>query len=1038
VRGTSTLATGEGGDKAAARSLLRGLAGALLLVAAFFTPEAGRAQTIPPDAPWRTLETAHFRVTFPEHLEWVGREAAARAERAYDRLSELFVEAPEGRTEVLITDHVDRSNGSARVAPFKQVVIFARPPVDGLALSHFDDWLELVLVHELTHVFHFDVAGPVGDALRAVFGRVPVTWPFFPQQSTPRWTVEGLATWYESGLSESGRVRGSQHEMVLRTAALEDRFEEIDEASGLSPVWPSGQRPYIYGSLFFDYLIDRFGIDRMRDFVEAVGGQLVPYRLDAAAEAAFGVSFSEAWREWRAARTDEAEAMRERLAAKAPLTELEVITGGARFALYPQVTADGRSLLYSRSDGRSDAQLRRSALDGTESEHFTRVNGAAAFDVRADGQVVFAQLERVDPYRTYSDLWIADPDGDTRRLTEGARLDHPTVSPDGREIVAIQVENASTRLVAVDGRSGAVTGDVTPAEPDVHWAFPAISPDGRWIAAARWTKGAFFDVVVLERGKGDAWSGPPPERRTIRVTNDRAVDTAPTWSPDGRWLLWASDRSGIPNILAAPFDPESGEVGAARQVTNVVTGVHFPSVSPDGRWLYLSSYHAEGWEIERTRFDPSTFVEPFPLDERFRPGDGPIPWVASIEPASDADVDDYSPFPTLWPRFWQPAILPSVTSRGVDVIGPSYGFRTAAGDLVGRHAVDLDLLISTSDARLSGNVGYRWAGLGNPTVSLGASQFWDAAGPFRQEVEGEPRTFFIDERERSASAAATFRRARIRSDVALSVSGGLVWERRSVLEPDGSRSPDLALEDPDSRFAELRSTVSFSTARSHAFSVGFEEGIAGFVSARTRDELDLAEDEDGALGFDRSVDDLIGQLRVYRGFRGPGFGDHVVALRASGGVARGPGADAFHFDVGGASGEREPVTGFGLFGGRNYFFPVRGFENGRQGGRYAWAATAEYRVPIALVNEGLGLFPLHVDRLSGTAWVDAGNAWGPEDPGGAAFDNPREDPLVAAGVEFLADLTTLFSVEVTLRTGVAFPITPSENPSLYVRFGRPF
>lgn len=1001
----------------------------LLAATAVLFPAFLAAQTVPPDAAWRTLETEHFRVTFPEPLERVGREAAARAERAYDRLSELFVEAPEGRTEVLITDHVDQSNGSARVAPYRRVVIFARPPVDGLALSHFDDWLELVLVHELTHVFHLDVAGPVGDALRALFGRVPVTWPFFPQQSTPRWTVEGLATWYESGLSESGRVHGSQHEMVLRTAALEDRFEEIDEASGLSAVWPAGQRPYIYGSLFFDYLIERFGVERMADFVDAVAGQLVPYRLDAAAEAAFGVSFSEAWRDWRATRTEEARVTRERLAERAPLTDFEPVTRGARFALYPRVAPDGATLLFSRSDGRSDAQLRGAELDGTEGRKVTRVNGAAAFDVAPDGRVVFAQLEHVDPYRAYSDLWVVEPDGGTRRLTEGARLDHPTVAPDGREVVAIRVGDASTRLVAVDVRSGTVTRDVTTAEPDVHWAFPAFSPDGRWIAAARWTKGAFFDVVVMERGGG----------ATIRVTNDRAVDTAPAWSPDGRWLLWASDRSGIPNVLAAPFDPATGEVGPTRQVTNVATGVHFPSVSPDGRWLYASAYHADGWEIERAPFDPSTFFEPFPLDARFRPGEGPIPWVASIEPASEPEVEEYSPFPTLWPRYWQPAFLPSVTSRGIDVIDPSYGFLTRAEDLVGRHTVDLELLLSTSDARLSGTAGYRWAGLGNPTLSVGVSQFWDAAGPFRQQVGDETRTFFVDERERSASAAATFRRVRLRSEVGLSLSGGLVQERLSVLEADGSRSPDLTLQDPDTRFGELRATLSASTARGHAFSVGLEEGVVGVVSARTRSELDLGAGEEGVVGADRSVEDLVGQLRLYKGIPGPGFGDHVLALRASGGVARGPGADAFHFDVGGASGQREPVTGFGLFGGRSFFFPARGFESGRRGGRYAWSASGEYRIPVALVNEGLGLFPLHVDRLSASLWSDAANAWGPTtDARGGAFVNPREDPLVSAGAELLADLTTFFSIQVTVRAGVAVPITPSENASLYLRFGRPF
>ncbi|MGD2068720.1 MAG: hypothetical protein PVI57_08620, partial [Gemmatimonadota bacterium] len=311
-----------------------------------------RAQAPPPDGPWTTVESEHFRVTYPAGLDDLGLEAAARAERAWDRLAEAFVDPPSGRTEILLTDHVDVSNGSARVTPFKQITVYARPPVDGFGLSHFDDWLELVLTHELTHVFHLDVSGPLGRLLRGVFGEVPAPWPFFPQLGTPRWTIEGIATWYESELSESGRVRGSYHDMVVRTAALEGRFEGIDQASGESPAWPDGERPYIYGSLFFDYLLSAYGPDRLGAFVEAVGDQIFPYRLNAAAKEAFGVSFSDSWDAWREETLERAAALEVELTSRHPLTPTETVTRGARVALHPRVAPDGGALVYARADGR--------------------------------------------------------------------------------------------------------------------------------------------------------------------------------------------------------------------------------------------------------------------------------------------------------------------------------------------------------------------------------------------------------------------------------------------------------------------------------------------------------------------------------------------------------------------------------------------------------------------------------------------------------------------------------------------------------------
>ncbi|MEE9168117.1 MAG: hypothetical protein V3U73_00040, partial [bacterium] len=38
-------------------------------------------------------------------------------------------------------------------------------------------------------------------------------------------------------------------------------------------------------------------------------------------------------------------------------------------------------------------------------------------------------------------------------------------------------------------------------------------------------------------------------RMVRELTHDRAIDISPSWSGDGRWLLWSSDRTGIPNLF---------------------------------------------------------------------------------------------------------------------------------------------------------------------------------------------------------------------------------------------------------------------------------------------------------------------------------------------------------------------------------------------------------------------------------------------------------------------------------------------------------
>ncbi|MCH7891680.1 MAG: hypothetical protein IH921_09270, partial [Gemmatimonadetes bacterium] len=141
--------------------LATGVAGALRPVTA----------QVPPDESWRSFETSHFRVTFPEDMEPFARRAAARAERAFEALSEAFLDPPDGPIQLLLTDHTDTSNGFATAVPFNRIIVFARPPMEGGPLSHFDDWMELVITHELVHVFQLDHTGPRGSLLRSVFGR---------------------------------------------------------------------------------------------------------------------------------------------------------------------------------------------------------------------------------------------------------------------------------------------------------------------------------------------------------------------------------------------------------------------------------------------------------------------------------------------------------------------------------------------------------------------------------------------------------------------------------------------------------------------------------------------------------------------------------------------------------------------------------------------------------------------------------------------------------------------------------------------------
>ena len=983
---------------------------ALALACAGTAPLAAQ---VPPHEKWQTLRTDHFRVTFSPGLEALARHAAERAEAAYAQLARELGSPPRDVIDVLLTGDADRANGFAMPFPSNRIVVYATPPVDDLELAYNRDWVELVIVHELVHIFHMDRAGLIGRAVRGIFGRVPFGWPVFPVIGTPQWSIEGLATYYESRLTGLGRVHGSLHEMVLRTAVLEDRFESIDQASGFGPQWPTGLRSYIYGSMFLEHLARRHGREVMREIVGRTAGAVIPPTLafDRVARKATGRSFSEEWSAWRAELDARYTRLADSLRAEG-LTETESLTPDGYFTQYPRAAADGR-VAFSVVDGRSASATRVLDPETGAIRTLARRNGTGPSAWLPDGSLLIAQLELEDQYRMLYDLYRVGMDGKEHRLTRGARLSEPDIAADGRRVVAVQRGEGGTRLVVYDLETGALR-TLASEDPAAEWSLPRWSPDGTRIAAGRWLPGGEYDVVVLDT----------LGRVQRALTRDRALDIAPAWSPDGRYVLFSSDRTGIPNLYAYDL-AASDDAAALRQVTNVLTGALYPDVSPDGRWIYFTGYHADGYHIERIPFDTTTWRSPAPRVFAFAAEDG-----AAILPRSGTEagagqggeVRAYSALPTLLPRAW----LPLAYDEGVP--GFFAGVSTYGEDLVGRHAYSAyaAVTINREEPRLAGGLAYSWAGLGNPVLGVAASRAWDHAG-FVQLPDSTLGD--VVSREDVVSLSATLLRRRWRTAASLTLGAEHVQERFFIED-----EPDLRLTDDYDRLVGAFARASFGNARLYPYSISHEDGVSLTLSARRRWDTDPSEI------LDRSYNEATAWGAAYKAIPAFGFANHVLALRASAVWRDGPGASLV--ELGGASGGALDV-GVATVGGSALFLPVRGFPKEVRLGTRAWSASLEYRLPIALINRGARLLPFYLDRLSAALFADAGRAWcTPAEERrspACALAGEDETPLLSAGGEIALDVSLLFDTPFRIRGGVAAPIRgPASDPVFYIRIGPSF
>ncbi|HKV10542.1 MAG TPA: S9 family peptidase, partial [Thermoanaerobaculia bacterium] len=146
-------------------------------------------------------------------------------------------------------------------------------------------------------------------------------------------------------------------------------------------------------------------------------------------------------------------------------------------------------------------------------------------------------------------------------------------------------------LVSILGLCLITTGPVAGAEAkrafeitDVYRtagvSAPTVSPDGSLVA---------FSVNRYDlSGEGESWSEiwlmAPDGSRLRQVTFGRHHDGDPAFSPDGKTLLFTSDRSGETQLHLLPVDG-----GESRQLTEWPVGLETPVWSPDGRFIAVDS-----------------------------------------------------------------------------------------------------------------------------------------------------------------------------------------------------------------------------------------------------------------------------------------------------------------------------------------------------------------------------------------------------------------------------------------------------------------
>jgi hypothetical protein len=512
---------------------------------------------------FQVLKTDHFDIYFyPEERE--GIDIAARlSERWLARLERVFAHQLRGRQPlVLYASHSDfeqtnviqgeLGEGTGGVTePLRRRIVL---PLGG-PLADTDH----VIGHELVHAFQFDITTR-SDASPGVNGA----------ERLPLWFIEGMAEYFSLGPVDPNTA------MWLRDAVREseDSRNPKEKLPSIEDLDNPKYFPYRWGQAFWAYVGGRYGDDVIRRML-AMAAAAGDY--DVAIEKVLGIKTKELSDDWHAAIRKAYAPILASTAAPEDVGRTVISSKGfgGDLNVGPAMSPDGRFIAFlstrsifstdlfvaDTSEGRILHKLTSTASD----PHFSSLQfiySAGAWDA-SGRRLAIATVVAGRP----SLALFAMPSGDKERevpIPEVDEIFNPTWAPDDHAICFTGMKRGLTDLYVYDLNASRLLRLTNDAFADLQ---PAWSPDGKRIAFA--TDRFSTDLTTLSIGDYRLALIDPESGRIEQVrafTNGKNIN--PQWTPDGRALLFLSDRDGIPNLYRV--DVATGDV---TELTHISTGL---------------------------------------------------------------------------------------------------------------------------------------------------------------------------------------------------------------------------------------------------------------------------------------------------------------------------------------------------------------------------------------------------------------------------------------------------------------------------------
>lgn len=553
---------------------------------------------------WEYIQTDHFDVYFAQNGYELAQFAADAAEDSYrsirtlmryeikDRIALIIYNSHnEFQQTNVIGEYLEEGVGGVTELFKNRVVV----PFEG-GYQQFRH----VIHHELVHAVINDMF--YGGSIQALLSsRAPVTLPL----------------WMNEGLAEYAALQwDTNSDMFIRDATIHNYLPPID--------FLGGYFAYRGGQAVWNYIATKYGEQKIAEILSRIKGTR---SIEQGFKATVGLTvkeLSERWQKEMKVTYWPDVAKREEPGDFAHKRLTDHRKDGNFYNTSPSISPQGdRFAFLSDRDDYFDVYV-ASTIDGEIIDKV--VNGQRTND--------FEELHLLTPGLDWS------PDGKRLAVTTkaGARdaiilinvesgdrekIDLPLEgifsvhwSSDGHWLTFQGVKAPQSDIYIYDLR----TRELTNLTQDVFSdADPVFSHDGSKIYFVSDRRDHVhggdlppsFRMMAFGFDQTDVYELEVATRTVRRITTDeQSNESSPVQSPDGRQILYVSDRTGINNVYLR--DLASGE---DRPITNSISGIYQLSVSDDGSKLVFASLHEAGFDV---------FLMLRPFDRRLT--------VASLEP----------------------------------------------------------------------------------------------------------------------------------------------------------------------------------------------------------------------------------------------------------------------------------------------------------------------------------------------------------------------------------------------------------------------